>query len=512
MSLGRTRCVAVTGIEGTLVDVEADTGPGLPHFGISGMPDTACAQSPSRVRAAITNSDLPMHGQRIVVNLSPASLPKTGAGFDLAIAVAVLAASQTAPAEQVAGVVHLGELGLDGTVRSVPGVLPAVLAAAAAGVRTVVVPVANAAEAALVDGVEVVPVADLAELVRRCRDLHRGRAVEPRPIPEPLRTYDEQGPDLADVAGQDEARAALEIAAAGGHHLAMIGPPGAGKTMLAERLPGLLPRLTRPQALEVTAVHSVLGELGDRALIDRAPFVAPHHGASMSAIIGGGTGRVRPGAISRANRGVLFLDEVPEFRRDVLEALRQPLESGRVTVARGQGMVCFPARFQLILAANPCRCGRRVGRGEGCTCTPLVQRTYLAKLSGPLLDRVDLQLSVLPVSRAALRSGPGESSAVVAGRVAEARQRQAHRWRRTTWTINGAVPGALLRESAWRLPAAETRLLDSSLERGSLTLRGYDRVLRVAWTIGDLAGRERPGPDDVLRALAMRGRIPEVAA
>ncbi|WP_018155553.1 YifB family Mg chelatase-like AAA ATPase [Demetria terragena] len=511
MSLGRTRSVALSGLEGRIVEVEADLASGLPYFAVSGLPDAACAQAPARVRAAVTNSGLPLPGQRILVNLSPASLPKTGARFDLAIAMAVLAASQTVPPEEVANAVHLGELGLDGTVRAVTGVLPAVLAAEAAGIRTVVVPLANGPEAALVDGMTVLAVNDLTEAVQQHRARHRGVPLEPREMPLPGRRSDQSPPDLADVAGQDEARVALEIAAAGGHHLAMIGPPGAGKTMLAERLPGLLPTLNRDAALEATAVHSVLGELDGRLLIDRAPFVAPHHGASMTAIIGGGSGRVQPGAVSRANHGILFLDEAPEFRRDVLDALRQPLEGGLVRIARGDRVVSYPANFQLVLAANPCRCGKRYGSGAGCTCSPVVQRTYLAKLSGPLMDRVDLQLSVFPVTRAALRSEPGESTAVVAERVAAARELQGRRWAGTPWATNSQVPGSILRERNWRLPATETRMLDRALERGSLTLRGYDRCLRVAWTVSDLGGRERPTSDDLLRALALRGAVSEAA-
>lgn len=511
MSLGRTSAVALHGVTGTLVEIEADCAAGLPSFTIGGMPDAACAQSPARVRAAVANSDLTMPQQRLVVNLSPASLPKQGAGFDLGIAIAVLAAARTVPADQVARVAHLGELGLDGRVRPVPGVLPAVLAAAAAGVRTVAVPAANAAEAALVEQVEVIPVETLAELVRRYRALGKGRPVPALRIERPEPAEVPPIPDLADVVGQSEARAALELAAAGGHHLAMIGPPGAGKSMLAERLPGLLPPLERHQALEATAVHSVLGELGDRHLIDRPPLVAPHHGASMAAMVGGGSGRIRPGAISRADHGVLFLDEAPEFRRDVLDALRQPLESGKVVVARGDRMVSFPARFQLVLAANPCRCGAHHGRGRGCSCSPLMRRNYLAKLSGPLMDRIDLQLTVRAVSNAQVDGTAGEASAVVAARVVQARERQRARWSEHGWAVNAHVPGAVLRSAAWRPPAAATRVLDRALEIGQVTLRGYDRVLRVAWTAADLAGAARPGAEQVAQALALRERS-EMAA
>lgn len=506
MTLGRARAVAVTGIEGTVVDVEAHVAPGLPAFTVSGLPDTACAQSPDRVRAAVANCDLGMPKQRLTVNLSPASIPKQGSGFDLAIAVATLVAARELPADQADAVVHIGELGLDGSVRPVHGVLPAVLAAVAAGVGTVLVPEDNAIEAALVDDVTVVPVRHLSQVVRRYRTLARRRPWEDPPVPQRPPSADGEPPDLADVAGQPEARTAVEIAAAGGHHLSMIGPPGAGKTMIAERLPGLLPPLDRASALEVTAVHSVLGVLGDRVLVDRPPFVAPHHGTSMAAVIGGGSGRVRPGAVSRATNGVLFLDEAPQFRSDVLDALRQPLESGRVRIARADRVVDYPACFQLVLAANPCRCGLAFGKGRGCTCSPAEQRSYRARLSGPLMDRVDLQLGLRPVSHAALRGDPGECSAVVAARVMEARGRQLARWVGTSWRLNSQVPGPVLRGGAWRLPVAETRRLDQAVERGTLTLRGYDRVLRVAWTICDLRGGERPSSDDLLLALGLRSR------
>lgn len=504
MTLGCTRSVAVTGIHGTLVEVEADVSPGLPWFGVSGMPDTSCKQAPDRIRAAANNCELELPRQRITVNLSPASLPKHGSGFDLAIAVAVLVSGGAIKADLVRGVVHLGELGLDGSVRAIPGVLPAVLAAVHAGASQVVVPVANAAEASLVPGIAVVPVDNLAALVRRYECQARRRPL-PEPPPMPGRPSDtETLPDLSDIVGQEEARYALEVAAAGGHHLAMVGPPGAGKTMIAERLPGLLPPLTREQALEVTAIHSVLGALPDQVLMERPPFVAPHHGASMPAVVGGGSGRVRPGAVSRAHRGVMFLDECPEFRRDVLDALRQPLESGVVHVARADQVTTFPARFQLVLAANPCPCGQHYGKGSKCTCAPQRRRDYLSRMSGPLLDRVDVHLTLLPVTRAALAGPRGESSAQVAERVVAARQRQTARWREIGLTRNSEVPGSILRSGRWRLPPEVTRGLDCAMESGALTLRGYDRCLRVAWTIGDLDGVARPELRQVEEARGLR--------
>lgn len=504
MSTARTWAVALTGVDGHLVEIEADLSSQTPGFQIIGLPDKALGEAAQRVRNACVNAGLDFPRRRLTVNLSPASLPKHGSGFDLGVAMATLATQGAVSRAAIASTVHIGELGLDGRLRPVPGVLPAVYAAARAGFERVVVPHANASEARLVPGIEVHAAVSLAEVAI----VHGADIVAPdlEPVSGPPH-QDAAGEtlDLADVIGQDDAVSALVTAAAGGHHLMLSGPPGAGKTMLARRLPGILPPLTDDEALEVAAIRSLSGEpvVGIDAL---PPFEAPHHSASAAALVGGGSRIARPGAIVRAHRGVLFLDETPEFQRVALDALRQPLETGRIEVHRAGFVAGFPARFQLVLAMNPCPCGNYGVRGAECTCPPTAIRRYAAKLSGPLRDRIDIDLQVARV--AASRATSGERSTTTTeqarARVLAARAAAGERWRGSPWRMNGEVPGERLRQGRLRLPPAVRVPLDRALERGTVTLRAYDRVLRIAWTLSDLAGLESPGIEELGQALFLK--------
>lgn len=533
--IGRTRSISLAGLRGDVVDVEADIAQSLPGFTLLGLPDQALQESRDRIRSAARNAGLPLTRRHLTVNLLPAGVQKRGACHDLAIVLAAYAADGRV--RGVDGPVFLAELGLDGTLHRAPETVAMVLAAVDAGHRDIVVAQEAVADAELVPGARVRGYAHLHHVIRAFGGSPEGTA-PPEPdghvlgagragsggeegstSPEARGPGCTPAPDLAEVAGQGEARFALEVAAAGGHHLLLMGPPGAGKTMLAERLPGILPPMDDRTALETAALRS-LRAIGAHAggLDRRPPFEAPHHSASAASLVGGGAGLARPGAVSLAHGGVLFLDEAPEFDRRTLESLRQPLESGEVVIHRSRGTVAYPARFQLVLAANPCPCGFGGGNGSRCRCSVLQRRRYADRLSGPLLDRVDLQVTVRPVSAHQLTGAPAaEDSVTVAARVHAAVERQDARWREagarglvaSHVRRNARVPAPVLRHGPFAVPAAAREPADAAVDRGELSARGHARVLRLAWTLADLRGRERPAPEDTDVALNLRSRDEE---
>lgn len=496
--VARAYTVAFEGVEAKTVEVQCAVTAGIPGFSLVGLPDKAVTEARDRVRTALTSMAIALPSKRITINLSPADMPKEGSHFDLPIALALLAALEIIPTDAVEGTCSLGELSLDGSLLPVIGALPAALSAAEAD-RTLLCPKASGPEAAWVDAARVIGAATLADVVRHYTGQSPLAPAEPGEV-----IPDSSGRDLTDVKGQERAKRALEIAAAGRHHLMMVGTPGSGKSMLAARLPGLLPPLTAQEALETSMIHSLAGLIEEGGINRARPFREPHHTASMAAIVGGGR-RASPGEISLAHNGVLFMDEFPEFTRSVLETLRQPVESGEVVVARANAHVKYPCRFMLVAAANPCKCGYLPDASRACARAPACGEDYMGRISGPLMDRFDLRIEVPPVSYTDLDlPSSGESSATVAARVATARDLQTARYRdHPGMRLNADAEGEMLTEIA--TPDTEGReLLTKVADRFGLSARGYHRVLRVARTIADLDGSDTIRRPHVAEAVSFR--------
>ncbi len=503
MTLARTTSINLLGLKGEPIEIEVDVSNGLPAYSLLGLPDATLSESRDRIRAAILNSGRSWPNRKVTVSLSPAWLPKSGSGFDLPIALAILAASEQLDDSKIENFFFLGELSLEGNLRPVRGVLPMLIAARELGVKRVVVPRENFQEAGLLKDLEVNSFSKLSEVIRYLED--GVRFENPTLIEAPIQS---STVDMADVSGHREVKTALEVGAIGGHNLLMIGAPGSGKTMLAERFSTVLPQLDETEAIEVSGIHSIAGTLKDRSLLSfEPPFISPHHSITIPALVGGGSSNIKPGACSLAHRGVLFLDEAPECDSGILDALRQPLESGSITITRSALTASFPARFILLLAANPCPCGRFAGRGRGCQCTSLQVRRYLSKLSGPLLDRIDIRLTVETPSRAELSETATETSADIRARVIKARAISAERFADYSFKLNSQIPPNLLRER-FRPTREGMAVLHSLLDKEELSARGFHRTIRLSWSIADMQGVTVPGINEIERALTLRTGLP----
>lgn len=507
MAISGTLSIGLIGLRAFLIQVQAFISPGLPYFSIIGLPDASLSEARERVKSACTAAQIQWPSTRVTVNLSPASLPKRGSSHDLAIAMSVMSAHGVIPHDCLLNTVVIGELNLDGTVLPITGLLPLLLHAKEQGFVHPVLPRANREEADLVPDIDPIYVSHIGELI----EYYGGNASYT--IPDGI-TYSTQinnttqelgyqaNADMSEVINQESAKQALEIAAAGGHHVLMVGPPGTGKTMLASRMPSIMCPLDEEQQFEIASIRSICGTLSAYGISDVPPFEAPHHTASVPALVGGGTGIGKPGAVTRAHHGILFLDEAPEFSPHALQTLREPLESGNVAVSRSKATTYYPARFQLIMAANPCPCGYAYGTGERCTCSERERIRYFGRLSGPILDRIDIQVDVDPVEHlGAQQEHYGASSDQIRARVCEARAVARRRFREFGWHCNAQASGSWLRKYTSHDVIG---VVNRALASHTLSLRGADRAMRIAWTLADLQGRTSPNTQDIAMAIALR--------